>query len=180
MDGRSTSGTSTSLRRGTGYVLQDIGLFPHFTVEENVALVPGLLGWPEPEIRARVREMVSLVGLDPDVGGRRPRELSGGQQQRVGIARALAGRPSLLLCDEPFGALDPVTRFDLQREFRSLREHVRPTSLFVTHDVREARLLADRIAFLGSEGMLRFVGSVAEFDDCADAEVARFRRAGEY
>lgn len=137
------------LRRGIGYVIQEAGLFPHFTVAENVALVPTLEGWPRPRIEARVAEMLQLVGLDPkEFTGRRPRQLSGGQRQRVGVARALAADPPILLMDEPFGALDPVTRAELQREFGALARRLQKTIVFVTHDLREALLLASRIVLL--------------------------------
>jgi osmoprotectant transport system ATP-binding protein len=140
-----------ALRRGIGYVMQDAGLFPHWTVEQNVSLVPRLDGWPAPRIADRVREMLTLVGLDArEFAGRRPRELSGGQRQRVGVARALAADPPILLMDEPFGALDPVTRAELQREFRSLSERLGKTIAFVTHDVREALFLGSRIALLAA------------------------------
>ena len=175
--GRSTvNWNPIELRRATGYILQDIGLFPHFTVGRNVALVPGLLGWPEAQIEARVAELLELVGLDAELDRRFPHQLSGGQRQRVGIARALAARPKLLLCDEPFGALDPLTRFDLQREFRALARQLGTTLIFVTHDVREALLLADRIAFL-EEGELRFLGTPAQFRESSEPLVARFREA---
>jgi len=137
------------LRRGIGYVIQEAGLFPHFTVAENVALVPTLEKWDSARIAARVEELLRLVGLDPaEFSARRPRELSGGQRQRVGVARALAADPPILLMDEPFGALDPVTRADLQREFNSLSGRLNKTIVFVTHDIREALLLASRIALL--------------------------------
>jgi osmoprotectant transport system ATP-binding protein len=137
------------LRRGIGYVIQEAGLFPHFTVAENVALVPGLENWPKEKIAARVKEMLELVGLEPgEFAQRRPRELSGGQRQRVGVARALAADPPILLMDEPFGALDPVTRAELQREFKALAERLGKTIVFVTHDLREALLLASRIVLL--------------------------------
>jgi osmoprotectant transport system ATP-binding protein len=137
------------LRRGIGYVIQEAGLFPHFTVAENVALVPGLENWPKEKIAARVKDMLQLVGLEPsEFAGRRPRELSGGQRQRVGVARALAADPPILLMDEPFGALDPVTRAELQREFQGLALRLRKTIVFVTHDLREALLLASRIILL--------------------------------
>jgi osmoprotectant transport system ATP-binding protein len=139
------------LRRGIGYVIQEAGLFPHFTVAENVGLVPTLEGWPRRKIETRVTELLRLVGLDPgEFGGRRPRELSGGQRQRVGVARALAADPPILLMDEPFGALDPVTRAELQREFVALARQLRKTIVFVTHDLREALLLASRIVLLQS------------------------------
>jgi osmoprotectant transport system ATP-binding protein len=137
------------LRRGIGYVIQDAGLFPHFTVAQNVALVPTLEKWDAARIAARVAEMLSLVGLDPkDFAARHPHELSGGQRQRVGVARALAADPPILLMDEPFGALDPVTRAELQREFSALARRLSKTIVFVTHDLREALLLASRIILL--------------------------------
>ncbi|MFQ5678843.1 MAG: ATP-binding cassette domain-containing protein [Gemmatimonadota bacterium] len=152
-----------ALRRRIGYVIQEGGLFPHLTVGENVGLVPRLLGWAADEIRTRVAEVLRLVGLPAEeFGSRHPSELSGGQQQRVGVARALAADPPILLCDEPFGALDPITRSDLQREFRALGRGLAQSLIFVTHDVREALLLADRIAFL-EEGHLRFLGTPPEF-----------------
>ena len=137
------------LRRRTGYVIQEAGLFPHFTVEQNVALVPNLEGWDESHVRERVGELLSLVGLDSEqFANRYPRELSGGQRQRVGVARALAADPPLLLMDEPFGALDPLTRASLQREFVELKSRLGKTVIFVTHDVREALLVGSRIALM--------------------------------
>jgi len=137
------------LRRRTGYVIQEAGLFPHFRVEQNVALVPHLERWDEARARARVRELLSLVGMDPEkFANRYPRELSGGQRQRVGVARALAADPPLLLMDEPFGALDPLTRAALQKEFADLKTRLGKTVIFVTHDVREALLLGSRIALM--------------------------------
>jgi len=137
------------LRRGIGYVIQDAGLFPHFTVAENIGLVPSLESWDASRTAARVDEMLQLVGLDPrEFSHRRPRELSGGQRQRVGVARALAADPPILLMDEPFGALDPVTRAELQREFSALARRLAKTIVFVTHDLREALLLASRIVLL--------------------------------
>ena len=137
------------LRRRTGYVIQEAGLFPHFTVAENVALVPSLENWTEEKIRERVEELLSLVGLEPGrFADRYPRELSGGQRQRVGVARALAADPPLLLMDEPFGALDPLTRASLQKEFAQLKSSLGKTVVFVTHDVREALLLGSRIALM--------------------------------
>jgi osmoprotectant transport system ATP-binding protein len=148
--GRLTSAwDEIQLRRGIGYVIQEAGLFPHFTVAQNIGLVPGLLGWPADRIAARVNEMLQLVGLEPrEFSPRRPRELSGGQRQRVGVARALAADPPILLMDEPFGALDPVTRAEMQREFSHLARHLGKTIVFVTHDLREALLLASRIVLL--------------------------------
>ena len=137
------------LRRGIGYVIQEAGLFPHFTVAENIALVPSLENWDAPRMATRVEEMLHLVGLDPsEFAHRHPRELSGGQRQRVGVARALAADPPILLMDEPFGALDPVTRAELQREFSALARRLGKTIIFVTHDLREALLLASRIVLL--------------------------------
>jgi len=137
------------LRRRTGYVIQEAGLFPHFTVEQNVALVPNLEDWDESRVRNRVYEMLSLVGLEPEkFATRYPRELSGGQRQRVGVARALAADPPLLLMDEPFGALDPLTRASLQKEFAELKARLGKTVIFVTHDVREALMLGSRIALM--------------------------------
>jgi osmoprotectant transport system ATP-binding protein len=139
------------LRRRTGYVIQEAGLFPHFTVGRNVALVPTLQGWGEGRVRARVAELLELVGLDPArFAGRYPSELSGGQRQRVGVARALAADPPLLLMDEPFGALDPLTRAALQREFAALRRRLGKTVVLVTHDVREALALGTRVALMSA------------------------------
>src|SRR5262249_14403227 len=126
------------LRRHIGYVIQESGLFPHFTVERNIALVPRLEGWPPERIAGRVRDLLGLVGLDPELASRYPRQLSGGQRQRVGVARALAADPPILLLDEPFGALDPITRADMQREFQALEQRLHKTIVFVTHDLREA------------------------------------------
>jgi osmoprotectant transport system ATP-binding protein len=162
------------LRRGIGYVIQDAGLFPHWTVERNVGLVPRLERWPEEKIQARVREMLALVGLPPEeFAERRPSGLSGGQKQRVGVARALAADPPILLMDEPFGALDPITRADLQREFRALALRLRKTIVFVTHDVREALFLATRIALL-DQGRLVGVYAPAEFLKAAEPEIQAF------
>lgn len=144
-----TAWNPIELRRRTGYVIQDAGLFPHFTVEKNVALVPTLEGWPNSQVKQRVNELLSLVGLDAArFADRYPRELSGGQRQRVGVARALAAEPPLLLLDEPFGALDPLTRATLQREFASLVKRLNKTAVFVTHDLREALLLGSRIGLM--------------------------------
>src|SRR5207248_10654975 len=121
-----------------GYVIQEVGLFPHFTVERNIGLVPSIEGWPKERIRERVQELLRLVGLPPTIASRYPRELSGGQRQRVGVARALAADPPILLMDEPFGALDPITRDELQIEFRQLQDRLHKTVVFVTHDLREA------------------------------------------
>jgi len=136
------------LRRSIGYVIQDVGLFPHFTVERNIGLVPRIEGWAVERIRARVDELMQLVGLAPELLSRYPHQLSGGQRQRVGVARALAADPEILLMDEPFGALDPLTRDDLQREFSSLQKRLCKTVVFVTHDLREAVRLGSRIALM--------------------------------
>jgi osmoprotectant transport system ATP-binding protein len=138
-----------ALRRSIGYVIQEAGLFPHFTVAQNIALVPNLEKWDAPRIASRVRELLGLVGLDAEnFASRHPRELSGGQRQRVGVARALAADPRILLMDEPFGALDPVTRADMQREFAALAKRLGKTIVFVTHDLREALLMGSRIVLL--------------------------------
>ncbi len=151
------------LRRRMGYVIQDAGLFPHWTVEANVGLVPKLEKWPPPDVRQRVEMLLQMVGLPPgEFGGRYPRQLSGGQKQRVGIARALAADPPLLLMDEPFAALDPITRFEMQRQFVELRRSFHKAALFVTHDVREALAVGSRIA-LFREGALDLVLPPAEF-----------------
>jgi osmoprotectant transport system ATP-binding protein len=156
VEGRDTrEWDAIELRRRTGYVIQDAGLFPHFTVERNVGLVPALEGWEESRVRARVEELLRLVGLDPErFASRFPAELSGGQRQRVGVARALAADPPLLLLDEPFGALDPLTRSTLQREFAALQKRLNKTALFVTHDVREALLLGTRVALMSAGRIL--------------------------
>jgi osmoprotectant transport system ATP-binding protein len=162
------------LRRGIGYVIQDAGLFPHWSVQRNVALVPHLENWEPDRIHARVTEMLDLVGLPrANFASRRPSELSGGQRQRVGVARALAADPPILLMDEPFGALDPVTRAELQREFRSLAKRLKKTIVFVTHDVREALFLGTRIALL-SQGRLVSVYSPEEFLRASEPEARAF------
>jgi osmoprotectant transport system ATP-binding protein len=150
VEGKSTTDWDPiALRRHTGYVIQEGGLFPHFTIARNVGLVPSLSGWDEQKTKARVEELLKLVGLEPArFAGRYPRELSGGQRQRVGVARALAADPPLLLLDEPFGALDPLTRSSLQKEFKELTKELGKTAILVTHDVREAMLLGDRIALM--------------------------------
>lgn len=154
-----------NLRREMGYVIQKIGLFPHMTIGENVGLVPALLGWPEEKKRKRVHELMGLVRLTPDVYANRfPHELSGGQQQRIGVARALAVDPPILLMDEPFGALDPITRRELQEEFQNLKRQIRKTIVFVTHDIIEAVTLGDRIAVL-NKGKLIQLGPPKEILD---------------
>jgi osmoprotectant transport system ATP-binding protein len=144
----------TELRRGIGYVIQQIGLFPHMTIGENIATVPRLLGWDKKRQRARSVELLELVGLDASDAERYPSQLSGGQRQRVGLARALAADPPLLLMDEPFGALDPITRHRLQTELRRLHRDVGKTIIFVTHDIDEAIQMGDRIAILREGGVL--------------------------
>jgi osmoprotectant transport system ATP-binding protein len=144
-----TSWDPIRLRRGIGYVIQEVGLLPHLTVAGNVGLVPRLERWERAKIQERVRELLELVGLDPlKYAERHPHQLSGGQRQRVGVARALAADPPILLMDEPFGALDPVTRSDLQRVFGELQSKLRKSVIMVTHDIREALLLASRIGLM--------------------------------
>ena len=150
VDGKATTAwDAIRLRRHIGYVIQDGGLFPHFTVAENVGLVPGLENWEAAKKRERISEMLDLVGLEPaKFADRFPHELSGGQRQRVGVARALASDPDLLLLDEPFGALDAITRTNLQKEFARLVRELGKTAIFVTHDLHEAMLLGTRIALM--------------------------------
>jgi len=164
-----------ALRRRVGYVIQEGGLFPHWTVRENVEAVPRLLGWPERQRRARSEELLAMVGLPPaEFSERRPRGLSGGQRQRVGVARALAAGQPLVLMDEPFGALDPIARRAMQREFQSWRARLKAAVLLVTHDLREAFLLADRVAVLEG-GRVRQVGSREELTRSpADSFVREF------
>ncbi|BAY99109.1 ABC transporter-related protein [Tolypothrix tenuis PCC 7101] len=151
------------LRRRIGYVIQETGLFPHFTVERNVGLVPTLEGWKPKQIKTRVYELLHLVGLAPEqFAGRYPHELSGGQRQRVGVARALAADPPVLLMDEPFGALDPITRLEIQQEFRRLQQDLGKTVVFVTHDIQEAFVLASRIGLMYG-GELVVLGTKDEF-----------------
>ncbi|HEV2233948.1 MAG TPA: ATP-binding cassette domain-containing protein [Terriglobia bacterium] len=175
VEGRATTAWDPiRLRRRIGYVIQEVGLFPHFTVEHNVGLVPSLEGWEADRIHARVSELLRLVDLDPEqFATRRPHELSGGQRQRVGVARALAVDPPVLLMDEPFGALDPVTRAEMQREFKLLRKRLNKTIVFVTHDVREALLLGSRIALLAGG---RLVGAYPpqDFMNAQEPEVKAF------
>lgn len=180
VDGLSTQRWNPiQLRRGIGYAVQEVGLFPHYTVEGNVALIPRIEGWERGRIEQRTREILSLVGLPFEQFARRyPHELSGGQRQRVGLARALAASPAILLMDEPFGALDPLTRAELQREFKLLQKQLGTTVVFVTHDVTEALLLADRIALMES-GKLVGVFTPREFvkssNETISAYVATFR-----
>lgn len=163
------------LRRGIGYVIQETGLFPHFDVARNIGLVPELEGWPRERIDRRIDELLALVGLDPaQVRGRLPRQLSGGERQRVGVARALAADPPILLMDEPFGALDPMTRTRLQREFRAMQAKLGKTVVFVTHDVREAVAIADRIVVMDA-GRVGWLGAAAELRAATDPLVQPFR-----
>ena len=164
------------LRRMIGYVIQEVGLFPHFTVERNIGLVPKIENWPANRIAGRVQELLALVGLHPEIASRYPRELSGGQRQRVGVARALAADPPILLMDEPFGALDPITRAELQREFVSLQKRLRKTVVFVTHDLREALLLGTRIALMEA-GRLVTVQTAEEFPTCVEPLATAYREA---
>lgn len=164
------------LRRSIGYVIQDVGLFPHFTVKRNIALVPKIEGWPQERIRARVQELMQIVGLGPEMALRFPHQLSGGQRQRVGVARALAADPEILLMDEPFAALDPLTRDELQREFLSLQQRLHKTVVFVTHDLREALRLGSRIALMEA-GKLVTVLRPEEFVKSGDPWAAAYVRA---
>ena len=164
------------LRREIGYVIQQIGLFPHHTVADNIATVPRLLGWKKRRIDARVTELLELIGMDPaEIAPRYPAQLSGGQRQRVGVARALAADPPLMLMDEPFGAIDPITRARLQDEFLSLQQRVRKTVVFVTHDIDEAIKMGDKIAILRHGGKLAQYDSPEEIlTNPADEFVAQF------
>jgi osmoprotectant transport system ATP-binding protein len=163
VNGKSISqGEVIRLRRSIGYVIQDVGLFPHYTVEQNIGLVPKIEGWSSERIRSRTQELLQLVGLEAQLASRYPHQLSGGQRQRVGVARALAADPAILLMDEPFGALDPLTRDELQREFLSLQQGLSKTVVFVTHDLREALRLGSRIALMEA-GQLVTVLSPREF-----------------
>ena len=164
LDGNDTSQLNPiELRRRTGYVIQEFGLLPHWTVEQNVALVPRLLGWTEEKRIERARQLLRQVGLeDSDIGSRRPHQLSGGQRQRVAVARALGAEPGLLLFDEPFGALDPVTRHEMQQQFLDLRNRYRVAAIFVTHDLLEALVVGTRIAVLDG-GKLELLTTPDEF-----------------
>jgi osmoprotectant transport system ATP-binding protein len=172
VDGRSTTEWDViRLRRHIGYAIQEGGLFPHYTVWDNVALVPRLEGWERQRMRARVQEVLQMVGLSPqEFGDRYPHQLSGGQRQRVGLARALAADPPILLMDEPFGAVDPITRAELQKEFKQLQQRLSKTVVFVTHDVSEALMLGDRIALMHA-GTLRGVYAPREFLASTDPSV---------
>jgi osmoprotectant transport system ATP-binding protein len=174
IEGHSTSAVAGhELRRRIGYVFQRVGLFPHMTVAENIAVTPLLLGWSEESIRARVDELLALVSLPAEMASRLPAALSGGQRQRVGVARALAARPAIMLMDEPFGALDPVTRDTLGSEYRQLHERMGLSTVMVTHDVLEALLLADRLVVM-REGVIAASGTPHEImNERSDAEVRK-------
>lgn len=164
------------LRRSIGYVIQEAGLFPHFTVERNIGLVPKIEGWTDDRVRARVRELLEMVGLEPEMATRYPRQLSGGQKQRVGVARALAADPDILLMDEPFAALDPLTRDELQREFLLLQRRLHKTVVFVTHDLREGLRLGSRVALMEA-GRLVTILTPQEFLRSTDPWASAYVRA---
>lgn len=169
-----TQWNTIELRRRIGYVIQETGLFPHFTVERNIGLVPALEGWKPKQIKTRVYELLHLVGLDPEqFAPRYPHQLSGGQRQRVGVARALAADPPVLLMDEPFGALDPITRLEIQKEFLRLQQELGKTVIFVTHDIQEAFVLATRIGLM-YEGRLVVLGTPDEFLRSPESEARAF------
>jgi osmoprotectant transport system ATP-binding protein len=177
VQGRSTREWNViELRRHIGYAIQEVGLFPHYIVERNIALVPTIENWSTEKIHTRVHELIQLVGLNPEILRRYPHQLSGGQRQRVGVARALAADPPILLMDEPFGALDPLTRADLQREFLALQRRLQKTVLFVTHDLHEALLLGSRIALL-DEGRLVSLSSAEEFQNSSEPLVMKYMQA---
>jgi osmoprotectant transport system ATP-binding protein len=175
VEGRATTAWNPiELRRRIGYAIQETGLFPHFTVARNVAIVPRLNGWTPDRIEERVHQLLTRVGLAPaEYAHRYPRELSGGQRQRVGVARALAADPPMLLFDEPFGALDPVTRHEVRREFTALARDLGKTTLFVTHDVREAIELGDQIGLL-AQGRLEELMPAREFRGAQSREAQAF------
>ena len=171
-----TAWNEIKLRRKIGYVIQEIGLFPHFTIERNVGLVPHLEGWKPKQIKTRVYELLQLVNLEPKQFAQRyPHELSGGQRQRVGVARALAADPPVLLMDEPFGALDPITRLEIQQEFRRLQQELGKTVVFVTHDIQEAFVLASRIGLMQG-GQMVMLGTPEEFLLSPQPEAQAFMR----
>ncbi len=177
VNGKSTAnGDVIALRRSIGYVIQDVGLFPHFTVASNIELVPRIEGWSTDRIRARVADLLQLTGLDAAISSRFPHQLSGGQRQRVGVARALAADPAILLMDEPFGALDALTRDQLQRDFFSLQKRLNKTVVFVTHDLREALRLGSRIALIEA-GRLVALLTPEEFMRSRDPLPASYVRA---
>lgn len=177
VEGRSTRDWDIiRLRRHIGYAIQEVGLFPHYTVARNIGLVPAIQNWPEEKVRARVEELIRLIGLDPAIATRFPHQLSGGQRQRVGVARALAADPAILLMDEPFGALDPLTRSELQQEFLALQQRLKKTVLFVTHDLNEALLLGTRIALL-EEGRVVSLTSREQFLSSSEPLVKKYIQA---
>jgi osmoprotectant transport system ATP-binding protein len=177
VNGLATAETDViQLRRSIGYVIQDVGLFPHYTVERNIGLVPRIEGWQAERIHLRVEELLLMVGLDTTIASRYPHQLSGGQRQRVGVARALAADPAILLMDEPFGALDALTRDQLQREFQSLQRRLDKTVVFVTHDLREAMRLGSRIALMEA-GRLITVLPPQEFLRSSDPLATAYARA---
>jgi len=177
VEGRSIPADLVSFRRKIGYVIQETGLFPHFTVERNVGLVPELLGWSRADRTRRTRELLAMVGLDPEgFASRYPHRLSGGQRQRVGLARALAADPGILLMDEPFGALDPLTRAEMQDTLRGLLARLKKTVLLVTHDLDEALYLADKIVLLGSGKLVAHLDP-AQFMRSSLPEIASYIRA---
>jgi osmoprotectant transport system ATP-binding protein len=175
VEGRATTAWDPiRLRRQIGYMIQEVGLFPHFTVERNIGLVPTLEGQAPEAIRSRTEELLEKVGLPHSLLQRYPHQLSGGQRQRVGVARALAADPPILLMDEPFGALDPITRAELQREFLAIQAAIAKAIIFVTHDVREALLLGHRIGVMEA-GRLIWMGTADEFRSSGDPSIAAFR-----
>ena len=175
-----TKSNPDRLRRRIGYVIQQIGLFPHMTISDNIATVPRLLKWPDAKIRQRVDELLDMVGMDPSrYRDRYPKELSGGQRQRVGVARALSADPPVMLMDEPFGAIDPITRERLQNEFLRIQEELRKTIVFVTHDIDEAIKIGDRIAVLRNQSVIaQYDTPVRILSDPADDYVADFIGSG--
>jgi len=175
VEGKSTlSWDPIRLRRHIGYVIQEIGLFPHLTVEQNIGIVPRLEGWEAEKIATRACDLLTMVGLDPNRFAKRfPRELSGGQRQRVGVARALAADPPIILLDEPFGALDPITRQEIQQEFRGLQQRLKKTMVFVTHDVREAFVLANRIGLI-LDGKMVLLGPPSDLLSSTHPEARAF------
>ena len=162
-----------TLRRSIGWAIQESGLFPHYSVEKNIAVVPQLEGWPVERTRARVTELMQLVGLEASLRTRHPHQLSGGQRQRVGVARALAADPQILLMDEPFGALDPITRSELQKQFLALQRRLAKTVVLVTHDVREALLFGTRIGLL-ENGKLVSLATKEQFANSRDSEITQY------
>lgn len=175
VDGRATDEWDPiRLRRHIGYAIQEVGLFPHYTVWENVALIPKLEGWERQKVQSRVQELLHMMGLPAEQFGKKyPLQLSGGQKQRVGLARALAADPPILLMDEPFGALDPITRTDLQREFKGLQQRLQKTVVFVTHDLSEALMLGNRIALIEA-GALRGLYTPREFLNSTEEYARRY------